>query len=166
MHHAVSSISHLHWESFCKASCIRKNSILFSHLKTNSISWWQMELNFSGIVSNSKLSKEKNGRKAFGTAAFIPSPPLACRAMKNIVCELWDTQHLCLLLCDHLSTWPKHHRAKSILQVAGPATQTLSHYYCQDEGLCYATGQWHFGYPPWDSCTKPDPATICSCSLG
>lgn len=126
----------------------------------------KMELNFSGIVSNSKLSKKQNGRKAFGTAAFIPSPPLACRAMKNIICELWHAQHLCLLLCDHLSTWPKHHQAKSILQVAVPATQTLSHYYCQDEGLCCATGQWHFGYPPWDSCTKPDPTTLCSCSLG
>lgn len=115
-------------------------------------------------IKHSKLSKETEYEKSIWHHGFYPKPTSGPQSYEEHC--LWtlksSAQHLCLPPHDHLSIWQQHHPAKSMLQVASPATWTLSHCYCQDEGSCCAVGQWHFGYPLRDSCTTLDPASARS----
>lgn len=105
MQRAESSTSNLHCRSFCKASCIRKNGTLFSHFEIGSIRWWQMELNFSGIVSNSKLNKKQN---SIWHCSFYPQPTPGLQSYEEYC--LWTVRSLAFAPA---SLWPPVHLAQA-----------------------------------------------------
>lgn len=80
-------------DSLLQRELHQKNSIWFCSFEICSIRWWQRKFDSNRVESNGADAASKwNGRRKSGTTAFIPSPPLAPRAMKNIACELRGVQ--------------------------------------------------------------------------